>query len=214
MSDNEFHIIERLIRNLSHEIKNPLTTMKGYAQLLGSRPVDTQLLQKSRNSIIEQIERIDSMLRELYDIFSMKTSKRETFDAAEALRAAVDAMAEKKRIRLGAFENQGAVSLTGEKDLFIQMAKDVVEGFDWEHHPSAAVSVALKPGGKNGILEILFREVDFSDVDPDVFYLPFAMKKYYKKGTELYRAYSISHLHGWKFTAARPHGAGGFIIEF
>jgi len=68
---DEVDIIEKVIRNIAHEVRNPLTTIRGYAQLL-TQKLDAASIQKSQKMIVEQAERIDGMFNDLYNAFTIK----------------------------------------------------------------------------------------------------------------------------------------------
>ena len=78
MEIKEYDLIECVIRNLSHEIKNPLTTIKGYAQILEMKSGDSEVSAKApARTIIEQINRLDALFRDLYEIFTIRSGEEE-----------------------------------------------------------------------------------------------------------------------------------------
>ncbi|HON79082.1 MAG TPA: histidine kinase dimerization/phospho-acceptor domain-containing protein, partial [Spirochaetota bacterium] len=78
-------VVEKIIRNFNHELKNPLTTIKGYAQLLGSKANDPQFVEKSRNIIIENVDDIDSKMNRMYDIFNLPGGERDAINPGEII---------------------------------------------------------------------------------------------------------------------------------
>ncbi len=214
MNDSEFKLIEHLIRNISHEIKNPLTTIKGYAQLLAAKPDDLSLQKKSRVSILEQTDRIDLILKNLYDVFSLHADSKISFDAAKIMDEAVTRLTEHGPVKIESVEISRPFDISGDPALFEKMIILILEGFDWENNPRTYARTILRNEASGRQLDIVFTESDFSDMNEAVFFLPYSSKKYYKKGTELYEIYSIAHLHGWKFTLIQSDNLSGFNVQF
>lgn len=213
MDEREFKTIERLVRNISHAIKNPLTAIKGYAQLLDLKPNDSEALLRSQNMILEHVEKIDLLLRDVYDIFSLRAERQERFDAATALDELFEFMIRERNARFESRDLAPGTEITADRMLLKRFVECLVGDFDWEGQHSAKASARLEPAG-SGRLEIVFRTVDFRELDHEFFYLPFASRTYYRRGTELYTAYTIAHLQGWRFALIRGDGCGGFGIDF
>ncbi len=213
MDEREFKTIERLVRNISHAIKNPLTAIKGYTQLLDLKPNDGEALLRSQNMILEHVEKIDLLLRDIYDIFSLRAERRERFDAATALDEFFELMVREKNARFESRDLATGTEITADRMLLKRFVECLVGDFDWEGQHSAKASARLEPIG-SGRLEIVFRTVDFRELDHEFFYLPFASRTHYRRGTELYTAYTIAHLQGWRFALIMGEGCGGFRIEF
>jgi hypothetical protein len=213
MGDDRFETIERLIRNLSHELKNPLATIKGYAQLMGARPGEPQIFQKSKTTIIEQIDRIDTMLKSLYGVFSLRVERLEPIDASERLGEITRSMAGIDPARIKMARGGGPVIIKADVALFKRMIVLLLGGFDWENNAGSTAELVFT--AKNGAsLEVLFGGVDLSDLDENSFYLPFSSRRIYRSGTELYEVYTIARLHGWKFRFSERDGRKVFILDF
>ncbi|MFW5770760.1 MAG: sensor histidine kinase, partial [Spirochaetota bacterium] len=87
---DEYYIVEQIIRNISHEIKNPLTIMKGYTQLLSTGVNDAAAVQKSQKMVLEQIDRINQTFDHLYSTFSIVTTETEKIDIVGVVRDFMD----------------------------------------------------------------------------------------------------------------------------
>lgn len=213
MEEREYRTIERLIRNLSHAIKNPLTAIKGYAQLLDLKPNDNEALMRSQRMILEHVEKIDLLLRELYDIFSLRAERPERLDAASFLEESLGAIAREKNARLEKTDLAQGIEITADRPLLKKFVELIIGEFDWETCASVKADLRLASVGR-GLLEIGFTPLDFRELDQEFFFLPFATRSYYRRGTELYTAYVIAHLHGWRFGLIRDADRSGFRLEF
>ncbi|HET7370471.1 MAG TPA: HDOD domain-containing protein [Gammaproteobacteria bacterium] len=65
-------LFEQHVRQSVHEARNPLTTVKNYVQILGSKHEDEAWAQRDLKIIGEEIERIDGILRRLSEISQTK----------------------------------------------------------------------------------------------------------------------------------------------
>jgi signal transduction histidine kinase len=64
------------ISSVSHELRTPLTAIKGWGEtILSSGPSDKETLSKGMNVIIEETERLSSMVEELLDFSRMQNGK-------------------------------------------------------------------------------------------------------------------------------------------
>ncbi len=203
-SEEAARLIERLVRNLSHELKNPLTTIKGYAQLLALKSGDPASVEKSHRMIQEQVDRIDRMLQDLYTAFAPRTPVHAGFDAAETLREELSSFPTEVRVAMGTIPDVCPVA--GDRGALLEMVNLLVRGFDWSGLPGARCTLGMSASGGRAVIDICFEGVDMPELSEPEFYLPFAMKKYYLKGTEPYEAFFIARACGWDIT---PLATGG-----
>ncbi len=195
-TDESAAIIENLIRNLSHELKNPLTTIKGYAQLLSLKPGDSDSIDKSRRMIQEQTDRIDRMLQELYTAFLPRKTETSAFDASALVREIMDSMPSGVRVVPGAI--MASYPMEGDWNALAAIITLIVKGFDWKGFSSSRCTLAMTGREEGAEIDIRFEGVEMAEIEESIFYLPFTLKKYYVKGTELYEAYFIAHACGWE----------------
>ena len=186
-SDEAARVIESLIRNLSHELKNPLTTIKGYAQLLALKSGDPASVEKSHRMIQDQVDRIDRMLQDLYAAFAPRKPVSAGFDAAETLRELLSSFPEGVRAAAGHIPD--TCPAAGDRGALVEIVNLIVRGFDWGGLSGAGCTLGMSEPGGRAVIDICFEGVDMPEISAE-FYLPFALKKYYLKGTEPYEAFS------------------------
>jgi hypothetical protein len=195
MNQAEHELIERLIRNLSHELKNPLTTIKGYAQLASMSLDDPEALKKSQSMILSQVEKINGILEELYRIFSHVAGSRERVMMRDVLEEIIaGAKSDGAHAELG---GEGSPEPRANIPGFKRLVGALVLGFDWKNNPGTMLRIDLSGSGEKGSIRFRYLGAAFDDLAPDSFFLPYATKRHFHSGTELYEAAVIAHAHGW-----------------
>ncbi|HSV98382.1 MAG TPA: histidine kinase dimerization/phospho-acceptor domain-containing protein [Spirochaetota bacterium] len=211
--DDTAVIIESLIRNLSHELRNPLTTIKGYAQLLSLKADDPLSVEKSYRMIKEQADRIDRMLQNLFAAFLPRKIEAYAFDAVTLVREMIASLQAEARVVTGA--SPAALPMEGDRNALAEIITLILEGYDWKGLSGSHCVLTMRERDGGGEIDIRFEGVEMVEVEESIFYLPFSLKKYYLKGTELYEAYFIAHACGWTILPLPlrdGHGAGFRIM--
>ncbi|MCX8123544.1 MAG: hypothetical protein N3F66_05200 [Spirochaetes bacterium] len=203
----EVDIIERVIRNIAHEVRNPLTTIKGYAQLL-SHKSDPSLINKSQRMIIEQTERIDSIFTELYDAFTVPDDEISKCSFPELFQVVVEESPYNKYIVIDSTD-QFTISLYRHR--FQSCITTLINGFNWKYFDSMTVHLSAKKE-MNCYVNIRFWGVVFESIPEEMFFYPFQCKQFFARGTELYKVYCIAQRCGWKFTFSKDSSEFTFII--
>lgn len=202
-------IIEFLIRNLSHEIKNPLTTIKGYLQLSQMKKSDSGFLDKSVPVMISQVERIEKILDVLYPVFARKKEVIRNYCLKtvfeEFLHALPDTVSSQVHLNLND-EN-----FLTDQILFTSILDSLIGKFDWHSYPDVVCDISCK--NKNGVfaVEIAFSGADFPSVDNVSYFTPYANKTFYPSGIDLYEALWTADLLGIKLSNGAH--AGIFRLE-
>lgn len=191
---HEVDIIERVIRNIAHEVRNPLTTIKGYAQLL-SQKNDPALIAKSQSMIIEQSERIDSIFTQLYEAFTVSDDDIMESSFPEAIHTVVD---ESQFCEYITIECNAKFIAPLYENRFKQCIDSFVNGFNWKYFNGASLHIkATKESHCN--VSISFSGVVLDSIPEDAFYYPFQCKQSFSTGTELFKVYCIAKRSGWQF---------------
>jgi light-regulated signal transduction histidine kinase (bacteriophytochrome) len=212
--DAEYEIVERLIRNISHEIKNPLTTIKGYAQLLGMKSGDLEFIEKTRKMVVDNVDQIDNRINALYELFEIQRGVPARTDIPgllESFRGTLEGgLAGKVSLRVlpGAGEAIIDAALL-EKALGI-----IIRGFDWENNPGVDITLtAARDGERDGTaITLRFNGISFYGYSRNTFYLPFADRRHFRRGTELFEVFCIAKKNGWDFDLAGEGDGAGFVL--
>ncbi len=206
ISDNEKKavILEQTIRSLSHELKNPLTTIKGYSQLLNSKTDDKEFLRKCTNNILEQVEKINLVLNDLYRVFSFHPENITSVSSdliIRRLHEIVETSVWKDKVELKHGDIRIDVNI--DLEIVIQLLMTLMRGFQWEFFRSTSLELLLDVVDNRLALDLIFRGVDFNNINNENFFIPYLSKQFFVEGTELYDIFMISNACGIKFSMFR-----------
>ncbi len=76
---------------LAHELRNPLASLKGHAQLLAERVEDQPRLRRKADRIVDETQRLETLASSLLDFARTRRIQREPADPSTLLRRAADA---------------------------------------------------------------------------------------------------------------------------
>jgi light-regulated signal transduction histidine kinase (bacteriophytochrome) len=187
--------MEELIRHLSHEVKNPLTTLKGYSQLASLKKNDPEFIDKAIGILQSQIERIETIFNDLYAVFFHKKGSLSDCNIGSIMKKIIES-ADTSKIT---FQINSDYSVNTDEKLFHRLLSLVISGFDWKEHPSARCSISVF--SESELFSIIwdFDGVDFSDIRKKTFFIPFSDKNYYPSGIALYESFCIADILGFTF---------------
>lgn len=92
----------QLAAGVAHEIKNPLTSIKGFTQLLKTKKKDPAFIDKYVGLVSGEVDRLDHIVEQLLQLSRPKTAKLKRADLRECVRRVaelVECQMEKKSVR-------------------------------------------------------------------------------------------------------------------
>src|SRR5690606_16402592 len=84
--------ISHVAASLVHEVRNPLTAVKGFLKLIRESPAERSKVEAYIDICTEEIERTESILSEYLAISKPVTEKREAVDLHLQLQTVIDVM--------------------------------------------------------------------------------------------------------------------------
>jgi two-component system sporulation sensor kinase B len=81
----KLHVLGELAASIAHEIRNPMTVVRGFIQLLSERstnPEDRRFMQM----IIGELDRAEAIINDYLTLTNPQLDKRDTFDLGESVR--------------------------------------------------------------------------------------------------------------------------------
>lgn len=74
-----------VVARVSHEIRNPLATIGGFARSLSAQPEDTERVHRNADIIIAEVTKLETLLKEMLDFTSPKAPRFEPLDLNTAV---------------------------------------------------------------------------------------------------------------------------------
>lgn len=204
-------MMERLIRNINHEIKNPLTVIRGYAQLLTMKAADEEFQKKTGRLIMENVDIVDDRISAMYRAFSQTPADHSTSNIVEEIHRIVQSFGDefKKRVEISC---EHAIDAEVNSTDFGRIIECLVLGFNWKGNEQAHIRIEIGLRDGRPALEFNYQNADFSNFNTDWFYLPFSEKTNFKGGTEIFEVFCLAEKNGWDFKLLRESNNNGFIV--
>lgn len=185
-----------LAASVAHEIRNPLVSIGGYARRLKKKCEDSEGVNlDSLNIIIEEVERLENIVRDTLDFVSKRSLVFKKLDLAKLLRQCVDLMvsfAEKNGVTMNLVFGPGLgknreVIVNGSKDnlkqAFINLFKNSVEASYTGEEVKVEIDKKEESGKMFALVKINNRGSTIEESDLYKIFLPFYSTK--KNGTGL-----------------------------
>lgn len=140
-----------LINELAHELKNPMVTIKTFAQLLGDRFDDATFRVRFRETVASDIDRMDGLLETLLDFSRFAHPVNERIVLYEQLeRALNEVLAE--RTKAGITIRWGSKGETetffADKEQVQYVLKNILRTILEEIQPQGAIGIDIHPRGE------------------------------------------------------------------
>ena len=163
-------VLTKIVGRIAHEVKNPLTAVKTYAELMSGRRSDERLAKFWSETVLPEIDRLDDMLKNLLRMVEQPEPHVQSARVEELIRQALEVLPMADEVKQQAFDLHFAedlpavlvdpgptrdalsyllVYLAGERPYPVQIA---VEAGDDETE-AVTVKMTRRTGG-NGMLDL------------------------------------------------------------
>ncbi len=100
----QLDVLTQIVGRIAHEVKNPLTAVKTYAELIGDRGPDEELCKFWSRTVLPEIDHLDELLRDLLSMVEQPEPNLERAEPGELITGAVERLTLPEDIRDQVFE--------------------------------------------------------------------------------------------------------------
>lgn len=161
---------EEFVTNFTHELKTPMTTIIGYADMIRSKNLPDDLRFEAANYIVEEGMRLENMSARLFDLFIAENDDFQMSPVPELLdevHKSVQPLLEKKRLELHVDCEPAYVM--GDKEMlrsvFINLIDNAVKASEFD---SIITVTGHNIGGGQVRMEIMDQGCGISDGEVDI----------------------------------------------
>lgn len=124
------------VANVSHELKTPLTSIKGFAETLKAEDIDKQDADRFLSIIEDEADRLYRLINDILSLSELEQKKKKTKEVRETIKidkaveeifAMLKSQSDKKNIELSMNVQAELYSLSGDPDKFKQMLLNLVD---------------------------------------------------------------------------------------
>jgi two-component system, NtrC family, sensor kinase len=207
---------EMLASGIAHEIKNPLVSIKTFAQLLPRRYGDERFIENFGRIVMHQIGRMEELLDRLRTLSRPSSRRLQPIDLrapiSDAIEAVLPAFSEKNVILTAAVGQAPSVVLGDHSELeqlFLNLLINALEATP----PAGMVRVEVVRSGDRAIVAVVDTGSGIAAEHQERVFDPFFTTKEHGSGLGLAICASIAETHGARLKATN-RDAGGAVVTF
>lgn len=125
----------QFVANVSHEMRTPLTSIKGYLEtIIGSGLKDKKLIRKYLNKCLEEVERLSFLIKDVLDLSRIEYRRNVIFtndiDLVEIIRESIkslDFLADENNITVEFEHKKDSIKYRSDEELFRQLVENIIE---------------------------------------------------------------------------------------
>jgi two-component system sensor histidine kinase HydH len=194
---------------LAHEIRNPLASLKGHAQLLSERLPAEGAERHKADRIVAEAGRLEALTTNLLDFARTAPASRASIDPAQLVRQSIEDLAP-ARIELDAGQapSRWLLDPAGMRQVLTNVLQNAVQASP----PDAPVTVAVAIERRALVFTIRDNGPGLAPGQEEVIFEPFVTTRATGAGLGLSVALRIVRLHGGTITASN-HPGGGAVFR-
>jgi len=209
---------EVLASGIAHEIKNPLVSIKTFAQLVPRRNEDTEFLDKFSRIATREIERMERLVERLRTLSRPGQRPRHVLDVRAPLTHAlecVQAALDEKRIAVTVTLGERASYVLGDhaelEELFLNLLVNAHDATP----PGGAISIEVQATGTLAAVSVVDSGPGIPEKLLERIFDPFFTTKQQGSGLGLAICAGIAQSHRARLRATNDTGGGAlFLVEF
>ncbi|MBP1934854.1 sensor histidine kinase [Ammoniphilus resinae] len=218
--NEKMEAVSHVAASLVHEVRNPLTAVKGFLTLIRESPLEREKVESYIDICSGEIQRTEGILSEYLSISKPITEKREVVDLYHQLQAVIDVMrpyANMHNVHLDMDTAVGPIQILANQDnikqVLVNFIKNAIEACT--NVSSGAVTLRMEVVTRKALLTIKDNGIGMSKEQVDrLGSIYFSTKT---KGTGLGLTFSYQAIHelgGSVSVRSVPQGGTQFTITF
>lgn len=211
MQSERLAALGQMVAEITHEIKNPLMMIGGFAQQL-MRETDDEKNLKKLNIITEEIRRLERLLADLKEFYQVRTIVSEPVDIKgllEKVFSLVQEECERHNIQTQVTLDERALTVLGDRgrleQVFLNLVKNAIEAME----RGGKISIQSRLSGDKVEIMVTDEGCGISEQDRDKVFSPFFTTKKHGTGLGLCISKRIIEDHrGSSFSLKSEEGKG------
>ncbi len=200
-----------LAAGIAHEIRNPLSAVKTFLDLLPERLADHDFVHEFRDTSLGELRRVTNLITDLLALGKSSAAKHAAIDLAPTLEPVIRLMestAHKRRIEV-LYRHEGELpTVFANADQLKQITLNLILNAVEASQPGANVTVTMRGDAERAILEIADEGSGIPADTLDHIFDPFYTTKETGTGLGLALVYQMVREHGGDITVESTVGRG------
>jgi two-component system, sporulation sensor kinase B len=205
----KLHVLGELAASIAHEIRNPMTVVRGFVQLLCSRETSEED-KRYMKLIIDELDRAEEIINDYLSLTKPQIEKAETFDVVEHVRHIANVLSTYAKLRNVEIEIKGDSSclLTTNKVKFSQVLVNLMKNGIEAMSEGGTLQVSVYRKSEYVVIDIIDTGVGMTLDEINRLGTPFYSTKEKGTGLGLMASYRIVQLMNGKIQVDSKKGKG------
>ncbi|WIV13017.1 transporter substrate-binding domain-containing protein [Proteiniborus sp. MB09-C3] len=197
-----------VVSGISHEIRNPLTTIKTYIDLLPLKYDNREFREKITTQVPIEISRLNDLLSDLINFSKPKKLKKEKFDLVQLVNHVIDIFAVEMRKKQISFNylDEAEKFLYADKQQIMQIIINILLNSIDAIEENGSISIGIDDSQGDIIVSILDDGPGIREEDLNNLFDPFFTTKHYGTGLGLAISYQYAKDNNASISITSKHG--------
>ncbi len=206
----KFRLLGELAAAISHEIRNPLTTVRGFAQFLASRPECTLADKEIYQLMLSEVDSATTIIRDFLDMARPTGAKRERFSLSDLLQSLgrvleSQALLQRVQIRMVISPDLRIIGDPGQiRQVFVNLAQNALQAMP----EGGELTLSAEIAGCEGLVRVRDTGIGISPANLERIGRPFFTTRSGGTGLGLTTCFRIVRAHGGSIQVQSELGRG------
>lgn len=187
-----------VVSGISHEIRNPLTTIKTYIDLMPLKYDNMEFREKITQQVPAEISRLNDLLSDLINFSIPRRPKKEKFDLVQLINQTIDIFAaqmSRKKISYNYVEETEKLLYADKqqiKQIIINILINAIEAIEYNGVNDGEINISIDESQGDIVLSVLDNGIGIKENDLNNLFDPFFTTKHYGTGLGLATSYQYA----------------------